>query len=82
LAGQGDIHTPAVAAAAQPLPITAREREIAMLVAAGLPNREIAARLSVSVRTIDGHLYRMFAKLGIERRDQLIRLLNCVQSEA
>jgi DNA-binding CsgD family transcriptional regulator len=74
LARQGDIHTPAVEAVTQPLPITDREREIAMLVAAGLPNRQIADRLSVSVRTVDGHLYRMFAKLGIERRDQLVRL--------
>lgn len=81
LAGQGDIHTPAVAAVAQPLPITGREREIAALVAAGLPNRQIAQRLSLSVRTVDGHLYRMFAKLGIERRDQLIRLLNGFQPE-
>lgn len=82
LARLGDIRTPAVAAVAQPLPITGREREIAMLVAAGLPNRQIADRLSVSVRTVDGHLYRMFAKLGIERRDQLIRLFEGVQSEA
>lgn len=81
-AGQGDIHTPAVEAVTQPLPITGREREIAMLVAAGLPNREIADRLSVSVRTVDGHLYRIFAKLGIERRDQLIRMLNGSQSQA
>ncbi|GFG84437.1 helix-turn-helix transcriptional regulator [Mycolicibacter algericus] len=82
LAGQGEIRTPAVAAVTQPLPITDREREIAMLVAAGLPNRQIADRLSVSVRTVDGHLYRMFAKLGITRRDELIRLLDGVQSRA
>nr|WP_185746571.1 LuxR family transcriptional regulator [Mycolicibacter terrae] len=74
LAKQGDIHTPAIASVTQPLPITDREREIAMLVAAGLPNRQIADRLSVSVRTVDGHLYRMFAKLGIERREQLVQL--------
>lgn len=74
LARQCDIRTPAVAAAAQPLPITDREREIAMLVAGGMSNRQIADQLSVSVRTIDGHLYRIFAKLGIERRDQLVRL--------
>lgn len=82
LAGQGDVHTPAVVAATQPLPITGREREIAMLVAAGLPNRQIAERLSVSVRTVDGHLYRMFSKLGIERRDQLVSLLSGFSSEA
>lgn len=74
LANHGDIQTPAVATVTQPLPITGREREIAMLVAAGLPNRQIADQLSVSVRTVDGHLYRMFAKLGIERRDQLVQL--------
>ncbi|MGH3597436.1 MAG: response regulator transcription factor, partial [Mycobacterium sp.] len=82
LASQGGVKTPAVDAAAQPLPITDREREVAMLVATGLSNREIADRLSVSVRTVDGHLYRIFAKLGIERREQLVRLVGSVRSEA
>jgi DNA-binding CsgD family transcriptional regulator len=80
LASQGEVRTPAVDAAAQPLPITDREREIAMLVASGLSNRRIADRLSVSVRTVDGHLYRIFAKLGIERRDQLVHLMSGAQS--
>jgi DNA-binding CsgD family transcriptional regulator len=80
LASQGGVRTPAVDAAAQPLPITDREREIAMLVASGLSNRRIADRLSVSVRTVDGHLYRIFAKLGIERRDQLVHLMGGAQS--
>jgi DNA-binding CsgD family transcriptional regulator/energy-coupling factor transporter ATP-binding protein EcfA2 len=80
LACQGGVKTPAVDAAAQPLPITDREREIAMLVATGLSNRRIADRLSVSVRTVDGHLYRIFAKLGIERRDQLVHLMGGAQS--
>ncbi|MGO9157304.1 LuxR C-terminal-related transcriptional regulator [Mycobacterium sp.] len=70
LAKQGGIRTPAVDAAASPLPITAREREIANLVAAGLSNRQIAQRLSVSVRTVEGHIYRIFAKLGIDDRDR------------
>jgi DNA-binding CsgD family transcriptional regulator len=61
---------------AQPLPITDREREIANLVAAGLSNRQIAERLSVSVRTVEGHVYRIFAKLDIERREQLIHLVS------
>ena len=61
--------------AARPLPFSGREREIAMLVAAGLSNRQIADRLVVSVRTVAGHLYRVFAKLGINNRDQLIHLL-------
>ena len=49
--------------------------EIAELVTAGLSNRQIADRLYISVRTTEGHLYRIFAKLGINSRDQLIHLL-------
>ena len=82
LAGQCELRTPAVEAAAHPLPISGREREIAMLVAAGLSNRQIADRLFVSVRTTEGHLYRIFAKLGINSRDQLIHLLNLDRPEA
>jgi DNA-binding CsgD family transcriptional regulator len=80
LASQCEIRTPAVNAAARPLPITDREREVAMLVAGGLSNRQIADQLCVSVRTVDGHLYRTFAKLGIERRDQLVHLVNGARS--
>jgi DNA-binding CsgD family transcriptional regulator len=65
---------------AQPLPITDREREIVNLVAAGLSNRQIADRLVVSVRTVEGHLYRIFAKLGIEHREQLIHLVTGARS--
>jgi DNA-binding NarL/FixJ family response regulator len=81
LARQGGIRTPAVDAAAWPLPITAREREIANLVTAGLSNRQIADRLVVSVRTVEGHVYRIFAKLGIEDRDQLVRLVRLAWHE-
>jgi DNA-binding CsgD family transcriptional regulator len=81
LAGQHEIRTPAVHSVAQPLPITDREREIANLVAAGLSNRQIAERLSVSVRTVEGHVYRIFAKLGIERREQLVHLVRLAWPE-
>ena len=80
VARQGEIRTPAVRSVAQPLPITDREREIVMLAAAGLSNRQIADRLSVSVRTVEGHVYRIFAKLGIERREQLIHLVGGARS--
>ena len=50
LASQGEVRTPAVAAAARPLPITDREREIAMLVVAGWSNREVADRLFIGRR--------------------------------
>jgi DNA-binding CsgD family transcriptional regulator len=36
---------------------------------------EIAERLVVSVRTVEGHLYRLFSKLGVSRRDDLARQL-------
>lgn len=75
LASRCDVRTPAVEEIERPLPITDREREIANLVGACLTNREIADRLGVSPRTVDGHLYRIFAKLGIEDRDQLARLI-------
>jgi DNA-binding CsgD family transcriptional regulator len=71
LASRCGLRTPATAEIERPLPITDREREIATLVGAGLTNREIADRLGVSPRTVDGHLYRIFTKLGIEDRDQL-----------
>lgn len=52
-------------------PLTARERELVLLAVEGLSNREIARRLTVSVRTVEGHLYRIFVKLGISRREEL-----------
>ena len=82
LARKGRVRTPAVNASARPLPITDRQHEIAMLVAAGLSNRQIAGRLFVSVRTVDGHLYRIFGKLGIDRRDQLVHLVSGIPASA
>ncbi|OKH61178.1 hypothetical protein EB73_30865, partial [Mycobacterium sp. SWH-M3] len=75
LASQSGAVTPALRCATDPLPLTEREREIANLVGVGLSNREVAGRLCLSVRTVDGHLYRIFAKLGIDDRDQLARLV-------
>ncbi|MGW5076608.1 LuxR C-terminal-related transcriptional regulator [Rhodococcus sp. NPDC004095] len=63
--------TPAILEAARPLPLTSREREIASLVAVGLSNREIAERLVVSVRTVEGHIYRACMKLGVADRNEL-----------
>lgn len=67
--------TPALRAAAKPLPLTEREREIVALAALGLANRVIADRLSVSVRTVEGHLYRAGAKLGTTDRAEFAALL-------
>jgi non-specific serine/threonine protein kinase len=51
--------------------LTGREQEIAALVASGLSNREIAAKLVISKRTVDAHVEHIFAKLGISSRVQL-----------
>ncbi|WAP53419.1 LuxR C-terminal-related transcriptional regulator [Arthrobacter sp. ATA002] len=51
--------------------LTRRERDIAALVIQGYRNAEIAERLFLSVRTVEGHIYRTFEKLGISRREDL-----------
>lgn len=56
--------------------MTRREHQIALLVAQGESNNSIAARLNVSLRTIEGHLYRTFIKLDIQSREQLAARMN------
>jgi DNA-binding CsgD family transcriptional regulator len=51
--------------------LTAREREIAGLAAQGWTSAAIAEELVLSVRTVESHLYRAFAKLGVRSRDEL-----------
>jgi DNA-binding CsgD family transcriptional regulator len=67
--------TPATQAAAMPLPLTDREREIAILISQGLSNIEIAQALTLSVRTIEGHIYRACARVGTATRTELARLM-------
>jgi len=52
-------------------PLTAQEREIALLAASGLTNKQIAERLFLSPRTVGGHLHRVFPKLGVATRAAL-----------
>jgi non-specific serine/threonine protein kinase len=54
--------------------LTAREREVAALVAEGLTNRDIAGRLVVSKRTVDAHVEHILAKLGFGSRVQVAAL--------
>jgi DNA-binding CsgD family transcriptional regulator len=71
----GGARTPALRKAVERLPLTDREREIVMLIGEGLSNRDIATRLTLSVRTVESHIYKAMGKTGVSSRDQLAALL-------
>lgn len=63
--------TPALAMVQTRTALTAREREVAALAAAGLSNRDITRQLFVSVRTVENQLQRAYTKLGVRSRTEL-----------
>lgn len=63
--------TPALRGGGAADPLTRREHEVAGLAVLGHTNREIADHLVVSVRTVENHLQRVYAKLGVTSRDEL-----------
>lgn len=71
----GEVRTPAVADATAPPVFTGREREVIMLAGGGLTNREIADRLQLSVRTVEGHMYRAAGRVGARDRNELARVI-------
>jgi DNA-binding CsgD family transcriptional regulator len=71
----GGISTPALREVSEPLPLTAREREIVRLLGNGLTTREVADRLCLSARTVEGHVYKAMTKTGVSSRDELLRLV-------
>jgi DNA-binding NarL/FixJ family response regulator/tetratricopeptide (TPR) repeat protein len=70
------VHTPGLVTTTGPVPLTRREREVAILAAQGLPSREIGERLFVGTRTVESHLARIYGKLGIRSRVELARMLD------
>ncbi|SED15009.1 regulatory protein, luxR family [Nocardioides exalbidus] len=67
----GDLELPLV-----DVPLTEQEAKVAMLAAAGLSNKQIGERLFLSPRTVGGHLYNIFPKLGVRSRAGLRDALN------
>ena len=74
-ARSGGVSTPASRKASARVPFTDREYEIVTLIDQGLSSRAIAERLTLSVRTVEGHIYRAMAKTGATDRDELARTL-------
>jgi DNA-binding CsgD family transcriptional regulator len=63
--------TPALQAVRDRTRLTAAERTVAVMAASGRSNKEIAAALELSVRTVENHLQRTYEKLGISSRAEL-----------
>jgi DNA-binding CsgD family transcriptional regulator len=71
----GGVCSPGLRQATEPVPLTDRETEIVMLIGEGLSNRAVAERLTLSVRTVESHIYRAMAQTGVASREALAALL-------
>ncbi|MFG1931205.1 LuxR C-terminal-related transcriptional regulator [Mycobacterium sp. NPDC048908] len=71
----GGISTPALREVSEPLPLTGREREIVRLLGSGYSTKDVAERLCVSTRTVEGHIYRAMTKTSAATREELIKMV-------
>ncbi|BDB41486.1 MULTISPECIES: helix-turn-helix transcriptional regulator [Mycobacterium] len=71
----GGLDTPALRSRVG-LPLSGRQRDVIELVVAGLSNREIAERLVVSVRTVEGHVYHACQRVGAQSREELTAIVS------
>ena len=70
----GGLHSPALRTPLG-LKLSGRQRDVVELVVAGLSNREIAEKLVMSVRTVEGHVYRACQRVGAECREELASIV-------
>jgi DNA-binding CsgD family transcriptional regulator len=70
----GGLHTPALHTPTG-LKLSGRQRDVVELVVAGLSNRDIAEKLVMSVRTVEGHVYRACQRVGAQSREQLASIV-------
>jgi len=66
--------TPSLPPMASPPPLTPREREILRWIAAGLQNKEIAQRISISVATVRNHIRNILSKLDVHSKLEAVSL--------
>ncbi|WP_139057915.1 helix-turn-helix transcriptional regulator [Tsukamurella pseudospumae] len=77
-----DLRTPARwAAQMRCAGLSAKERHVARELARGGETRELATRLGVSIRTVEGHVYHLLAKLGVSNRTELVDALPWRETE-
>jgi DNA-binding CsgD family transcriptional regulator len=70
----GGLCTPALRTPAG-IKLSGRQRDVVELVVAGLSNREIAEKLVMSVRTVEGHVYRACQRVGAQSREELASII-------
>ena len=66
----------------RPRPLTSQETRVALLVAQGLTNREVAAALFLSPKTVEHHLGAVLRKRGLRSRTELARLLPSIREDS
>jgi DNA-binding CsgD family transcriptional regulator len=81
LLAQIEQELPRIAAVRSSTELTAAEQRVADLIVTGATNREAAAELFISVRTVETHVASIYRKLGVRTRAELVRKLASAQAE-
>ena len=74
--GESNVSQPAFSQHALLSALTSRERDVAMLIAEGFTNDQIALRLCISLSTVKSHIQNIFAKAHVPNRTALVALLH------